>query len=79
MFLLFCASMLIIANLQGCQNNPVSTANSIDNKSDCTNYTDGNTVGQVLVKGNDLWAVTGGGVVRWDTDTGTYQKYTTAD
>jgi ligand-binding sensor domain-containing protein len=79
MFLLFGVSMIIIANLQGCQNNSVSTANSIDNKSDWTNYTDGNTVVQVLVKGNDLWAVTEGGVVRWDMDTGTYQKYTTAD
>jgi ligand-binding sensor domain-containing protein len=79
MFLLFGVSLIIIANLQGCQKNTVSTVISIDNKFDWTNYTDGNTVGQVLVKGNDLWAVTEGGVLRWDMDTGTYQKYTTAD
>lgn len=77
MFLVFGASMIIIANLQGCQNN--STAMSIVNKADWTAYTDGNTVIQVLVKGNDLWEVTEGGVVRWDIDTGIYQKYTTAD
>jgi ligand-binding sensor domain-containing protein len=79
MFLLFGVSLIIIANLQGCQKNTVSTVISIDNKSDWTTYTDGNTVVHVLVKGNDLWAVTEGGVVRLDMDTGTYQKYTTAD
>ena len=79
MFLLLGATVIITVSLQGCQKNPVSTVISKDNKSDWTTYTDGNTVGQVLVKGNDLWAVTEGGVVRWNMDTGTYQKYTTAD
>jgi len=79
MFLLLGATVIITVSLQGCQKNPVSTVIPKDSKSDWTTYTDGNTVGQVLVKGNDLWAVTEGGVLRWDMDTGTYQKYTTAD
>ena len=80
-------SLVIIIAIfsSGCQRNSVSgtvsssTISSIDSKSDWTAYTDGNTVVQVLVKGNYLWAVTEGGVVRWDMDTGSYQKYTTAD
>ena len=38
-----------------------------------------NTVDRCIVKGNDLWAATEGGVVEWNMDTGTYQKYTTSD
>jgi Predicted periplasmic ligand-binding sensor domain len=79
MFLLLGATIIITVSLQGCQKNSVSNAISPDNKSDWTTYTDGNTVVQVLAKGNYLWAVTEGGIVRWNMDTGTYQKYTTAD
>ena len=55
------------------------TTSSIDNKADWTTYTDGNTVGQVFVKGNDLWAATEGGTVEWNMATVAYQKYTTLD
>ena len=79
------ATIIIAMSLSGCLSNSVSettsspTTSSIGNKSDWTVYTDGNTVGQVFVKGNDLWAATEGGVVEWNMDTGSYQKYTTYD
>ena len=79
------AAIIIAMSLSGCLRNSVSettsspTTSSIDNKADWTSYTDGNTVGQVLAKGNDLWAATEGGAVEWNMTTGTYQKYTTLD
>ena len=78
-------AIIIAAALSGCLSNPVSettsssTTSSIDNKVDWTTYTDGNTVGQVFAKENNLWAATEGGVVEWNMATGTYQKYTTSD
>jgi ligand-binding sensor domain-containing protein len=79
------AAIIFAMSLSGCLRNSVSettsstTTSSIDNKADWTTYTDGNTVGQVLVKGNDLWAATEGGVIDWNMATGAYQKYTTLD
>jgi ligand-binding sensor domain-containing protein len=78
-------AIIIATSLSGCLRNSVSettsppTTSSIDNKADWTIYTDGNTVGPVFVKGNDLWAATEGGVVEWNMAAGTYQKYTTYD
>ena len=78
-------AIIIATSLSGCLRNSVSettspqTTSSIDNKADWTIYTDGNTVEQVFIKGNDLWAATEGGVVEWNMATGTYQKYTTYD
>ncbi|MCB0182663.1 MAG: hypothetical protein KDE31_00280, partial [Caldilineaceae bacterium] len=40
-------------------------------------YTNGNFVSELLVQDDCLWAVTGGGVVRWDRNTDEYVKYTT--
>ena len=42
-------------------------------------YTDGNEIRDLLISGDDLWAATQGGVVRWDMQNGTYQKYTITD
>ena len=78
-FLLLGAAIIITVSLQGCQRNSVTNTISIDNKADWTTYTDGNTVGQVLVKGNDLWAATEGGTVEWNMTTGAYQKFTILD
>ena len=44
-----------------------------------TSYTNGNSVNQLLVQGDTLWAATNGGVVRWNTRTGSYTKLTTAN
>jgi len=44
-----------------------------------TVFTDGNQIRDLLIVGDDLWAATEGGVVRWNMEKGTYQKYTTAD
>ncbi len=41
--------------------------------------TNGNFVNDLVVAGDDVWAATSGGVVRWNTASGTYRKYTTAD
>jgi ligand-binding sensor domain-containing protein len=75
----FC--IVVFAGLTGCSTTIASSTgaatSSIYNKSDWTAYTDGNTVEQVLVKGNDLWAATEGGVVEWNMTTGAYQKFTT--
>ena len=79
------AAIIIAMSLSGCLRTSVSettsspTTSSIDNKVDWTTYTDGNTVGQVLVKGNDLWVATEGGVIDWNMATVAYQKYTTLD
>jgi len=42
-----------------------------------TSYTNGNFVNDLLVQGDTVWAATSGGVVRWDTRTGSYVKFTT--
>ena len=42
-------------------------------------YTDGNEIRDLLISGDDLWAATQGGVVKWDMQNGTYQKYTIVD
>jgi len=39
----------------------------------------GNQVLDLLVDGNEVWAATTGGVVRWNADEGTYRRYTTLD
>jgi len=76
---LLSVAIMISVLMPACQRNSISNTVSLDNKSDWTDYTDGNTVVQVLAKGNYLWAVTEGGIVRRDMNTGTYQKYTTSD
>ena len=68
---LMAAVMIIPLYVSACQGNPFSTANSIDNKSDWTAYTDANTVNGVVIKGNDVWAATEGGAVDWNMATGT--------
>lgn len=42
-----------------------------------TSYTNANFVNDLLVQGDTVWAATDGGVVHWDTRTGTYVKLTT--
>jgi len=42
-------------------------------------FTDGNQINKLLISGNDLWAATAGGLVRWDIRNGTYRKYIIAD
>ena len=80
---IFLSFVIVVIVATGCRTTTASSTgaatSSIDNKSDWTIYTDANTVGQVLVKGNNLWAATEGGVVEWNMATGTYQKYTTYD
>jgi ligand-binding sensor domain-containing protein len=74
--------ILVFTGLAGCNtitSTTHTTTSSIDNKSGWTTYTDANTVNGVVIKGNDVWAATEGGVVEWDMATGTYQKYTTSD
>jgi len=44
-----------------------------------TNYTSGNDLLALAVQGKYIWAATTVGVVRWDTETETYMRYTTAD
>jgi ligand-binding sensor domain-containing protein len=77
------ACIVAVTGLAGCKTATVSSTaaanSSIYNKSDWAAYTDGNTVGQVLVKGNGLWAATEGGAVEWNIATGAYQKFTTMD
>jgi ligand-binding sensor domain-containing protein len=72
-------AVIIATSLFGCQGNSVPKTISIDNKANWTDYTDGNTVFDVFIKGNDLWAATESGVVDWNITTGTYKKYTTLD
>ena len=72
-------AVIIAMSLFGCQGNSVPKTISLDNKSNWTDYTDGNTVFDVFIKGNDLWAATESGVVDWNIATGTYKKYTTLD
>jgi ligand-binding sensor domain-containing protein len=43
------------------------------------NYTNTNQIHALTIQGDNLWAGTGGGVVRWDTITGSYTKFTTID
>ena len=73
--------IIIAVSLSGCNKEIASSpANTgITNKANWTTYTDANTVTAVLAKGNDLWAATEGGVVKWNMNTGAYQKYTTSD
>ena len=73
------AAVIIATSLFGCQGNSVPKTISLNNKSNWTAYTDGNTVFDVFIKGNDLWAATESGVVDWNITTGTYKKYTTLD
>ena len=42
-------------------------------------FTDGNQINALLISGNNLWAATMGGLVRWDIQKGDYRKYTIAD
>jgi ligand-binding sensor domain-containing protein len=42
-------------------------------------FTSGNQINNLLISGNELWAATTGGLVRWDIQKGTYRKYTVAD
>ena len=44
-----------------------------------TNYSSGNNIRALAAQGKYVWAGTTGGVVRWDTETGNYVKYTTTD
>jgi len=75
------AAIIFAMSLSGCLRNSVSettsstTTSSIDNKRIGTTYTDGNTVGQVLVKENDLWQPRKR-VIDWNMATGAYQKNT---
>lgn len=39
----------------------------------------GNEVLDLLVNSNEVWTATTGGVVRWNTEDGTYRRYTTLD
>lgn len=39
----------------------------------------GNEVLDLLVNGDEVWAATTGGVVRWNAEDGTYRSYTTLD
>jgi len=51
-------AVIIAISFSGCQKNTGPKTISLDNKSNWTDYTDGNTVFDVFVKGNDLWAAT---------------------
>jgi ligand-binding sensor domain-containing protein len=42
-------------------------------------WTDPNDVNALLLEGEQLWAATGGGVVRWDTRTGEHTLFTVQD
>jgi ligand-binding sensor domain-containing protein len=42
-------------------------------------HTNGNEINGLAVEGDNIWAATQGGVVRWDRTDGTYVKYTTSD
>lgn len=44
-----------------------------------TTYTDSTFVGGIAADGNEVWAGTDGGLLRWDAASVTYQKYTTPD
>jgi ligand-binding sensor domain-containing protein len=44
-----------------------------------TNYTNGNEINALTSDGKYIWAGTNGGIVRWDSETGTYKKYTTTE
>ena len=78
-------AIIIAMSSSGCQSKSVSgiissaSTSSINNKANWTTYTDGNTVKSLFVKDNDLWVATDGGIVKWDIDAGTYEKYTTSD
>jgi hypothetical protein len=43
------------------------------------NYTNSNTIQAVTLKGDEMWAGTNGGLVRWNRRDGSYAKYTLAD
>ncbi len=43
------------------------------------NFTNANNVSRLALEGNYIWAVSYGGVVRWNINTGEYIKYITAD
>lgn len=42
-------------------------------------YTNANCINDLAAEGDDVWAATCGGVVRWSRTDGSYIKYTTAD
>jgi ligand-binding sensor domain-containing protein len=60
-------------------NTQVSNQSTAENQKGWTSFTAGNGILDLLVNGNDLWAATSGGVVRWDIEKGTNRKYTTLD
>ena len=43
------------------------------------NYTSMKSINRISLDGNHLWAATTGGVIRWDIENGSYEKYTTAE
>ena len=72
-------AIILAMSLFGCQKNSVPETGSINDKANWTDYTDGNTVLDVFLTGDNLWAGTESGLVDWNIDTGTYKKYTTLD
>jgi ligand-binding sensor domain-containing protein len=60
-------------------NSGKSQSSSAECQKSWTSFTAGNAILDLLVDGNDLWAATSGGVIRWKIDSGTYRKYTTQD
>jgi ligand-binding sensor domain-containing protein len=71
--------VVIAISFSCCVKNTGPKTISLASKSNWIDYTDGNTIFSVFVKGNDLWAATESGVVDWNITTGTYKKYTTLD
>jgi ligand-binding sensor domain-containing protein len=83
--------LFILMTMLGCIHSPTAktsptvtesslpSSTKVDANNSWTIFTDGNYISGLLLRGNDLWAATAGGVVRWDIQAGTYRKYTTFD
>ena len=59
--------------------NPEATAVHTQSDGVWITHTNGNYVNDIAYAGTQLWAATSGGVVHWDTNSGTHVKYTTRD
>lgn len=78
--LLVSSLMLILASIFGCTaNTTLASPPSVTTQNGWTPFTDGNHIYSLLIKKNELWAATAGGVVKWNMQMGTYQKFTAFD
>lgn len=58
---------------------PRTTAPSSNHESVWKSFTTGDTILGLMMTGNELWATTSGGVIRWDLGNGNQRKFTTQD